>query len=132
MRALPALLLLLWVHSPAWAACSCFPPEVQARTAQEALQKAQVAVYGRVLAVGADGRAQVLVLESFKGPHTGSTFEAGPGTGSCETPSFTAGEETLLLSFTPPPTACDKLPRDHYLLDAFRSQPATPGLAIQR
>lgn len=132
MRALLISLLLLWAHSTAGAACSCFPPEVQAKTAQEALQKAQVAVYGRVLAVDAGGKAQVLVLESFKGPRAGTTFEAAPGSGTCDTPTFSAGEEALLLSFTAPLTACDKLPPDHYLLDAFRNPPATPGLVIQR
>ncbi len=133
MRALLISLLLILAHTTAVAACSCFPPEVQAKTAQEALQKAQVAVYGRVLTVDALGKAQVLVLESVQGATHRRHLRGRPGRGHLrDPPTFTVGEEALLLSFTAPLTACDKLPPDHYLLDAFRSQPATPGLAIQR
>jgi len=120
MRALLILLLLL-VQLPAPNACSCFPPEVQARTAQEALQKSSLAVYGRVVEVAASGQARILVLESFKGPSAGSVLDAGPNSGQCETPPFLFGEEILVLSFSEMVTACDKYPREHYLLDALRS-----------
>lgn len=123
MRRLLALLLLLAL-SPDGNACSCFPPELRAKTAQEALQSARLAVYGRVVEVGASGKAKVLVLESFKGPAVGSVIEANPDSGRCGAPPFSVGEEALVLSFEETVTACDKHPPEHFLLQAFRSNAA--------
>ncbi|MBC7957138.1 MAG: hypothetical protein H7Y33_14855 [Cytophagales bacterium] len=106
-------------------ACSCFPPEVRAKTAQDALASARLAVYGRVMEVDVNGKARLRVLESFKGPAVGATFDAQPGGGACETPSFSVSEEVLVLSFSEPATACDKHPPEHYLLEAFRLNAAT-------
>lgn len=124
MRTLLALLVMLCLLPDASAACSCFPPEVQARTAQEALESARLAVYGRVVEVDAGGTAKILVLESFKGPPVGSSFEAGPRIGQCEASAFSVDEEALVLSFNETATACDKHPPEHFLLNAFRSNAA--------
>ena len=87
-----AVLLQLWIFSTDASACSCFPPEVRARTAQDALRLARLAVYGRVIEVDAGGVAKVLVLESFKGPAGGSVIEAGPPAGQCEVLPFALGK----------------------------------------
>ena len=123
MRTLLALLLLLTLPADG-SACSCFPPELRAKTAQEALEKAQLAVYGRVLEVDASGKARVLVLESFKGPARGAVIEAGPKSGPCEASPFSAGEEALLLSFDAAVTACNKYAPDNFMLEEFRSNAA--------
>jgi len=94
VRTLLASLLQLALSADG-SACSCFPPELRAKTTQDALHKAQLAVYGRV-------------LESFKGPARGAVIEAGPKSGPCEVSPFTAGEEALLLSFEEGVTACNK------------------------
>ena len=73
MRALIAA-LALWAVLPAARPCDCFPPELRAKTAQDALDLARVAVYARVVEVAA-GRAKAIVLESFKGPPPGTTLE---------------------------------------------------------
>ena len=123
MRTLLALLLLLTLPADG-SACSCFPPELRAKTAQEALEKAQLAVYGRVLEVDASGKARVLVLESFKGQARGAVIEAGPNSGPCVASAFTVGEEALLLSFDAAVTACNKYPPDNFMLEEFRSDAA--------
>jgi hypothetical protein len=105
-------------------ACGCFPPEARAKTAQEALHLARVAVYGRVVEVGPNGVAKVLVLESFKGYAPGSTFEALPASSECKASPFSVKEEALILSFGETVTACDKHPPEHYLLEVFRSNAA--------
>ena len=81
---------------------------------------AKVAVYGRVADVTASGKAQVLVLESFKGPAVGSTIEATPDPAQCPTARFVVGEEVLVLAFQDTATTCDKRPPDHYLVETFR------------
>jgi len=101
-------------------ACDCFPPELRIKTAQEALQSARLAVYGRVVAVADGGSAKLLVLESFKGPTAGSTVDLAAGTGQCAAQALVVGEETLLLSFEVTPTACDRHSPEHYLLPTFR------------
>ena len=122
----PSRTLLALVALPAWlasapaAACSCFPPEVRARTAQDALDSARVAVFGRVLDVGDGGSVRILVLQSFKGVPIGSTLEAAQGPAECAASSFVVGEEALVLSFADRVTACDKHPPEHFLLEEFR------------
>lgn len=112
-------------HPQAAGGCNCFPPEVQAQTAQEALQKSTLAVYGRVLEVGAvGGPTRLVVMESFKGPSKGTVIVVQPASTACTAPSSAAGEELLLLAFEEVPTACDLHPREHYLLGAFRSAAA--------
>jgi hypothetical protein len=119
MRTLLAALLLLAL-SPLGHACNCFPPELRAKTAQEALEKAQLAVFGRVLEVDAAGKAKVLVLESFKGPVVGSTIEAVQDMEQCGVTKMSVGEQALVLAFKETVTACDKHPPEHYMLEEFR------------
>src|SRR5262245_36047056 len=97
MRALLTAMLLLAAHGAN--GCDCFPPELQIKTARDALQLARLAVYGRVVEVAANGKAKVLVLESFKGPPVQSTIDAMPDAAQCPTARFALGEETLVLSF---------------------------------
>jgi len=120
MRALFTTVLLLAAHHAA-NACDCFPPELQIKTARDALQLARLAVYGRVVEVAASGKARVLVLESFKGPPAQSTIELTPDPTQCPAARLTPGEEALVLSFQDAATACDKRPPDHYLVPAFRT-----------
>jgi hypothetical protein len=119
---LVVLLLALAIDA---SACSCFPPELRAKTAQDALVTARLAVFGRVTEVDASGKAKLQVLESFKGPAVGTVIEASTDPAQCAGHSFTAGEEALILSFEDTVTACHKHPPGHYLLDAFRSNAAT-------
>jgi hypothetical protein len=101
--------------------CDCFPLELRIKTAQDALQQAHLAVYGRVVEVAASGRATLLVLESYKGPAVQSTIEAILDPAQCPGARFSLGEEALMLSFQDTTTACDKRPPDHYLVEAFRT-----------
>jgi hypothetical protein len=120
----PLLAALCWAASAPQPAmgCDCFPPELRLKTAQDALQTARVAVYGRVVEVAAGGAARLRVLESFKGPAVDAVVEVGAGGSACRTPPALAlGEEALLLSFGDAVTACDKHPREHYLVEAFRT-----------
>lgn len=125
MRAGTALLLSLALVGEGAAqsgGCNCFPPEVQEKTAREALQKARLAVYGRVVEVDAStGRARLLVLESFKGAEKGAVLSLHPATAACLTASLLAGDERLLLAFDEPAGACDTHPPEHYLLASFRA-----------
>lgn len=120
MRVLLTIVLLLATHHGA-NGCDCFPPELQLKTARDALQLARLAVYGRVVDVAASGKARVLVLESFKGPPPQSTIELTPDPAHCPAAKLTPGEEALVLSFQDLATACDKRPPDHYLVPAFRT-----------
>jgi len=119
MRASLVAVLLL-ATSPIGNACDCFPPELRVKTAQDALQLAKFAVYGRVADITASGKAHVLVLESFKGPAVGSTIDAMPDPAQCPGARFVAGEEVLVLAFQDVATTCDKRPPDHYLVETFR------------
>lgn len=123
MRILIALVLQLALSASAHA-CDCFSPEQRVKASEDALAKARLAVVGRVVEVTASGIAQVLVLESFKGSVQGAVIEARQDFGLCTGPSkgqtFTAGEETFILSFGPAPTACDKLATDNFLLEGIR------------
>ena len=123
MRVLTTLLCQLALSASASAA-SRFSPEQRVKASEDAFAKARVAVVGRVVEVTASGIAKVLVLESFKGPAKGELVEARQDFGLCTGPSkgqtFTAGEETFILSFGPAPTACDKLPTDNFLLEGMR------------
>lgn len=105
-------------------ACDCFSPEQRVKASEDALAKARLAVVGRVLEVTASGIAKVLVLESFKGPAKGELVEArqdfGLCTGASKGQTFTAGEETFILSFGSAATACDKLATDNFLLEGIR------------
>src|SRR5262245_27991163 len=120
LRAL-LITLLLAAGAPAATPCDCFPPELRLKTAQDALELAQLAVYGRVVEVAASGRAKVLVLESYKGPPVQTTIEAILDPAQCPSARFTPGEEALVLSFQGTVTACDKRAPDHYLVEAFRT-----------
>src|SRR5262245_45701340 len=97
MRTLLIVALLLTVQRAL--GCDCFPPELQLKTAQDALQLARLAVYGRVIEVAASGKATVLVLESFKGPPVQATIEVTADPAQCPAAKFTRGEEALVLSF---------------------------------
>ncbi len=116
---------LLWLAASASPfACDCFSPAQRLKASEDALAKAQIAVVGRVVEVSASGIAKVQVLESFKGPAPGTEFEArqdfGLCTGANKRPTFTAGEETFILSFNAATTACDKLATNNFLLEGFR------------
>lgn len=111
---------------PGLATCDCFTPEMRLRTAQEALQKARVAVYGRVVGFDGAGAAQVLVLESFKGPARDTTTPVTAPPACKPTTALGVGDETLLLAFDAPATLCDLHAREHYLLDSFRQLAAQP------
>ena len=123
MQILRTALLLLTLLADA-SACDCFPPEVRAKTAQEALEKARLAVYGRIVEVDADGKARVLVLESFKGALVGATIEAVQDMEQCGVIKLSVGEEALVLAFNETVTACDKHPPEHYMLQEFRKNVA--------
>lgn len=118
------VLLALAAHGHA---CSCFPPELRAKTAQEALEKSRLAMFGRVVEVDAGGKARLQVLESFKGPASGTFVEAGPGTSQCPATSFTPGEEVLVLAFDDTATGCNKYPPGHFLLEGMRTHAAQPS-----
>lgn len=123
MRILITSLLLLAAFFNA-NACDCFSPEQRVKASEDALAKARLAVVGRVLEVTASGIAKVLVLESFKGSSQGAVIVArqdfGLCTGASKGQSFTAGEETFILSFGPAVSACDKLSSDNFLLEGIR------------
>lgn len=127
-----ALPLVLALAAPAAhaAGCNCFPPEAQAQTARETLRIAHAAYFGRVQSVTPAGGARLLVLESFKGPAAGAVAEVAPKAAACEAAPFEAGEEVLMLAFDETPNACDKHPREHYLLDALRAVVAPPRLEL--
>ena len=118
-----ALVLQLALSASA-AACDCFSPEQRLKAAEDALAKARLAVIGRVVEITASGIAKVLVLESFKGPAQGAVVEArqdfGLCTGASKGQTFTAGEETFILSFGAAASSCDKLASDNFLLEGFR------------
>jgi hypothetical protein len=123
MRILIALFVQLALSASALA-CDCFSPEQRVKASEDALAKARLAVLGRVVEVTASGIAKVLVLESFKGPAKGEVVEARQDFGLCagasKGQSFTAGEETFILSFGAAATACDKLATDNFLLEGIR------------
>ena len=104
-------------------ACDCFPPALRIKAAQDALQTAHVAVFGRVMVVSAaqGGQATVEVLESYKGPAKASRFEVVPGAANCVASALQVGETALFLAFNASPTTCDKYPPSHFLLEAFRA-----------
>ncbi len=115
------ILTLSLLAAQAAPACDCFSPVQRLKASEDALSKARVAVFGRVVKVSDSGSAEVLVLETFKGPPVGATLEARQDFGLCKGQGFALGEETLVLSFGPAPTACDKLPADNFLLEGFRT-----------
>jgi len=114
---LPALALLSCAQA---LACSCFSPELRAKTGRETLELATVAVFGEVLQARADGWATLRVLESFKGPPVGTVLEIAPGAGKCPPPAATPAGRLLVVGFDAPPTSCETYEQDHFLLDAFR------------
>lgn len=118
--------LLLAAHSAEVIACSCFPPELRAKTAQEALEKSRLAVFGRVVEVEAGGKARLLVLESFKGPAGGAIVETGAGAAQCAGTSFTPGEEVLIVAFDDSEAGCNKYAPSHFLLEGMRVNAANP------
>lgn len=104
------------------AGCNCFPPEVQEKTAREALQKATLAAYGRVVEIdAATGQAKLLVLESFKGAAKDTVVTLQPATTACLTSALRVGDERLVLAFDEPAGACDTHPPEHYLLASLRA-----------
>lgn len=114
------LALLMLISSPVVEACSCFTLEGRISTAEGALKSARYVVHVRVIAVTEDGRAQLQVLESFKGPPAGDQFEAIPGSSVCGSARFSIGEVALVTSFDGTVSTCDKYPAVDSLLKAFR------------
>lgn len=115
-----SLTLFLALASPVTLACSCFSPEQRAKTADDALLIATLAVYARITGVDARGNATASVLESFKGPPEGTELAVERDEQACAGSGFTLLENVLLLSFKPSVNACDKYPADHYLIQEFR------------
>ena len=105
--------------SGAWA-CNCFPPALRAKTAQEALEKSNMAVMAEVQAVDARQTARLVVLESFKGLSTQTFFDAEQDLEQCGEMRFAVGEKCLFISFKDKVTACDKHPSEHYMVQEFR------------
>ncbi len=101
-------------------ACNCFPPELRAKTAQEALEKSNMAVMAEVQAVDARQTARLVVLESFKGLSTQTFFDAEQDLEQCGEMRFAVGEKWLFISFKDKVTACDKHPSEHYMVQEFR------------
>jgi len=102
-------------------ACNCFSPEIRARTGRETLELAQAAVFGRIVEVKADGSAELVVLESFKGPPQGATVVIAPGAERCRSNVGGPGERVLVIVFQEPATRCETYDQDHFLLEAFRA-----------
>ena len=105
-------------------ACNCFPPELRAKTAQEALDKSTLAAMAQVQAVDASQTARLVVLESFKGLAPQSTFEAAQDLEQCGAMRLAVGEKWLFISFKDKVTACDKHPSEHYMVEEFRKMKA--------
>ena len=114
------LVLSLFLLHPDALACSCFSPEQRAKTADDALHIATLAVFARVKSVDTQGNATITVLESFKGPAAGMELQVLRDADECGGRGFVVNEETMLLSFKPVATACDKYAADHYLVQEFR------------
>ncbi len=102
-------------------ACNCFSPEIRAKTGRETLELAQAAVFGRIVEVKADGSAELIVLESFKGPQQGATMLIAPGADRCRSNLGKPGEKVLVIVFQEPATLCETYDQDHFLLEAFRA-----------
>ena len=118
MRSLIAVVLLLLGSLDA-KACDCFPPEMRDKVAQDALATARVAVYAKVMEFTDIGQIRLLVIESFKGPSSGTVLDAMQGS-QCADRSFQPGEEVLILSQQNLVSACDKYPRDNFMVESFR------------
>lgn len=103
------------------AACSCFSPELRAKTGRDTLELAEVAVFGAVVAVRPDGGSTLKVTESFKGPPVGAVLEIAPGSDKCAPPANKPDDKRLVVAFQAPVTACETYADDHFLLDAFRT-----------
>lgn len=104
------------------AACSCFTPEMREKAGRETLALAQVAVFGRVTAMRADGSGDLLVQESFKGPPPGAVVPILPGTIACPAHAAVQDQDVLVIGFQAPVTVCEKYAQDHFLLQVFRSR----------
>ena len=66
-------------------------------------------------------QATVEVLKSYRRPAKAARFEVLPVAASCLAAALQVGETALFLAFNPSPTACDKCPPSHFLLEAFRA-----------
>lgn len=120
------LLLLCGLSAVEAAACSCYSPEMREKTGRETLDLAQIAVFGRITALQADGSGELVVSESFKGPPKGAVVPIGPiapGTATCPPHAAVQDQEVLVIAFQTPVTVCEKYPQDHFLLPIFRAQP---------
>ncbi len=90
----------------------------------ESLAQAKYAVHARVIRIGADGKATLQVLDSFKGPQAASTFEITPTEHQCGKIIFSEGEKAFVISFGEPETYCSKYAPEPFMLDAFRKAAA--------
>ena len=105
-------------------ACGCFSPELRAKTRRETLELARVAVFGQIMEVKADGVADMVVLESFKGPRTGAHMAIEPGADKCPSHPAIQPGKVLVVAFQAVTTVCETYDQDHFLLEAFRSNAA--------
>lgn len=110
-------------------ACDCFPPDVQKKTSQEALQRARVAALVRVLASEQGLATRAVVVEPFKGPDAGAQISIAPAIGNCVTTPAAPDSQLLVLQFEEALTQCELLPSSHYMLPFFRILPklSTPA-----
>lgn len=113
------LVLLPAIGSSSWA-CSCFSPELRAKTAKETLEMSRVAVFARVTAIS-DADVTLEVLESYKGPAIGVALVIARKPDDCPTQTAAVGEEFLFLAFGAEPSLCGKYPSDNFLLGEFRT-----------
>ena len=123
MRSLILTVCALTCATSAWP-CSCFSPEMRAKTARDTLELARMAVYGRVAETRPDGSALFVVIEAFKGAEKGQSVLIEPGDDSCTPKRPKANAEILLLSFDGRTTACGAYDSENVLLQEFRAVPA--------
>ena len=121
-----SLLLLIFASTLAAnaLACSCFSPELRAKTGRETLELTRVAVFGQIVEVKADGVADMVVLESFKGSPTGAHMAIEPDAGKCPSHPVMQPGKVLVVAFQTVTTVCETYDQDHFLLEAFRSNAA--------
>lgn len=116
------VLMVAWLSALEAVACSCFTPEMREKAGRETLAQAQVAVFGRVTAIRADGSGDLLVQESFKGPAKGAVVPIAPSTTTCPAHAAIQAQDVLVIAFQGPVTVCEKYAQDHFLLEIFRSR----------
>ena len=116
---LDILAVLLTIISTSSDACSCLaidPGHLDSR-----LERASVIVHARVSSVRADGSAEIVVIETFKGLSPKVLVPLPPNR-MCGT-TLTPDEERIFFLYDQPVlTVCNKHPADQELLQALRKR----------